>query len=44
MSFEAVALSRVSLLFSISFKRGHGALLLTVLLAMHSERETMSPK
>jgi len=44
MSLEATALSGFGLLFGVSFAGGHRGLLQTVMLAMHGEKDTMSPK
>ena len=40
---QAAALSGFGVLFGVSFKGGPGVLLQTVLLAMHGEKDTMSP-
>ncbi len=40
----ATAMGGFRVFFGVSFGGGHGALLQTVLLAMHGWKETMSPK
>lgn len=44
MRVQATTLSGFGLLFSVSFRGGHGVLLLTGVFAMHGKKETMSPK
>ena len=44
MRFAALALSGFGLFFGVSFDGGHGALLQTVMLAMHGWKDTMPPK
>ena len=44
LSVVAAARSGFGLLFGVSFAEGHSVLLETVMLAMHGEKETMSPK
>src|SRR5712691_9575643 len=44
MRLQVTALSGFGLLFGVSFAGGHSRLLQTVVLAMHGEKETMSPK
>ena len=44
MCLEAPALSGFGVLFGVSYAGGHSVLLQTVLLAMHGEKDTMSPK
>ena len=43
MRLQATALSGFGLLFGVSFAGGHSVLLQTVVLAIHGEKETMSP-
>ncbi len=44
MRLQATALSGFGLLFGVSFAGGHSVLLQIVVLAIHGEKETMSPK
>jgi hypothetical protein len=44
MSVSATALSGFGLFLGVSFAGGHRGLLPTVMLAMHGEKDTMSPK
>src|SRR6266852_4634179 len=44
MRLQATALSGFGLLFGVSFAGSHSVLLQIVVLAIHGEKETMSPK